>query len=70
MLVADYDGAGVLDDGIHKLRNVGMRGYIALQLHNGDDLHIQFKDIYVKPAAANDRLAWWRDHEQREMSTR
>jgi hypothetical protein len=47
---ADYDGAGVLDDDFHKRRNVGMRGYLALQLHNGDDLYIQFKEISVKPA--------------------
>ena len=50
ILVADYDGAGVLNDDLHKRRNVGMRGHIALQLHNGDDLYIQYKDIYVKPA--------------------
>ncbi len=50
ILVADYDGAGLLDDDSHKRRNVGMRGNIALQLHTGDDLYIQFKDIYVKPA--------------------
>ena len=48
--VADYEGAGVLDDEVHKLHNVGMRGCIALQLHNGDELHIQFKDVYIKPA--------------------
>jgi hypothetical protein len=48
--VADYDGAGVLDDDLHRRRNVGLRGNIALQLHTGDDLYIQFKDIYVKAA--------------------
>jgi hypothetical protein len=47
---ADYDGSGVLDDDLHKRRNVGARGNIALQLHAGDDLYIQFKDIYVRPA--------------------
>jgi hypothetical protein len=46
---AGYDGAGVLDDAVHKIRNVGMRGHIALQLHSNDDLYIQFKDIYIKP---------------------
>jgi hypothetical protein len=49
-LVADYDGRGVLDDDLHKRRNVGTRGNIALQLHTGDDLYIQFKDIFVKLA--------------------
>jgi hypothetical protein len=48
--VADYDGAGVLDDDLHKRRNVGLRGFVALQLHTGDDLYAQFKDIYIKPA--------------------
>jgi hypothetical protein len=51
VLTADYDGAGVLDDELHKLRNVGIHGMIALQLHTGSDLYIQFKDIYLKPAA-------------------
>jgi hypothetical protein len=46
--VADYDGAGVLDDAAHKNRNVGMRGHIALQIHTGDKLRIRFKDINVK----------------------
>ncbi len=50
ILVADYDGAGILDDDLHRRRGVGMHGYIALQLHIGDDLYIQFKDLYVKPA--------------------
>jgi hypothetical protein len=48
--IADYDGAGVLDDAIHKEHNVGMRGHVGLQLHNRDDLYIQYKDIYIKPA--------------------
>jgi hypothetical protein len=48
--IADYDGAGVLDDEVHKSRNVGMRGHIGLQLHNGDDLYIQYKDLYISPA--------------------
>ena len=52
VLVADYDGAGVLDDAAHKRRNVGIAGNIALQLHTGDDVYIQYNDIYVKPAVA------------------
>ena len=27
-----------------------MKGYIALQLHNGDQLHIRFKDIFIRAA--------------------
>lgn len=48
--IADYDGRGVLDDDTHKIRNTGIHGNIALQLHNADELYIQFKDIYLKPA--------------------
>ena len=47
--VADYDGAGVLDDESHKLHNVGLHGNIALQLHTGDDLYIQYKDLRLRP---------------------
>jgi hypothetical protein len=55
--IADFDGKGILDDEGHRVRNVGLRGHIALQLHTGDDLYIQYKDILVrviggpKPAA-------------------
>lgn len=49
IVIADYDGAGVLDDDVHKLHNVGTRGHIALQLHTGSDIYIQFKDIFIKP---------------------
>ena len=48
IVIADYNGAGILDDDVHKLHNVGTHGYIALQLHTGSDLYIQFKDIFVK----------------------
>jgi len=44
---ADYDGAGVLNDEIHKLRNVRMVGNIALQLHTGDDVYIQYRRFDV-----------------------
>jgi hypothetical protein len=46
--VTQYDGEGVLNDQIHKDRNVGMKGHIALQIHTGDLLKIQFKDIRIK----------------------
>ncbi|HWR51413.1 MAG TPA: DUF1080 domain-containing protein [Bryobacteraceae bacterium] len=45
----DFDGAGILDDNIHRSRNVGLKGHIALQLHVKDELLIQFKDIRIKP---------------------
>jgi hypothetical protein len=47
--IADFDGAGVLDDEAHKKHNVGLKGHIALQLHSDDQIHIKYKDIYLKP---------------------
>ncbi|TWU40769.1 hypothetical protein Poly41_16040 [Novipirellula artificiosorum] len=46
--VADYDGAGRLDDAAHRQHEVGMRGHIGLQIHPGQQLRIRFKDIRVK----------------------
>jgi hypothetical protein len=46
--VADFDGIGVLDDKVHRDRNVGQRGAIALQIHTHDELKIRFKDIRIK----------------------
>ena len=46
--VTDYDGTGELDDDVHKARNVGLSGHIALQIHTGDLLRIRYKDIYIK----------------------
>jgi len=46
---ADFDGAGLLDDEGHRARGVGLRGHIALQLHTGDELLVQFREILVKP---------------------
>ncbi len=48
--IADYDGQTVFNDDTHKIRNSGIHGNIALQLHNRDELYIQFKDIYLKNA--------------------
>ena len=50
-VVADYDGAGVLDDEVHKRYNVGLRGYVGLQLHVNDSLYIQYKDVSIRPVA-------------------
>jgi hypothetical protein len=47
--VARFDGAGILDDEGHKLRNVGRKGFTALQLHIKDDLLVAFKDIEIRP---------------------
>jgi hypothetical protein len=47
--IADFDGAGVLDDEDHRRHDVGLNGHIALQLHTGDALHIAFTDVRVRP---------------------
>ena len=44
----EYDGTGVLDDDIHKERNVGAKGVIALQIHRGHQFKVRFKDIRIK----------------------
>ena len=46
--ITDYEGAGTLDNTLHKNLNVGEKGHIALQIHTGDELKIRFKDIYIK----------------------
>jgi hypothetical protein len=48
-VVTDVDFAGLLDDEDHRLRNTGLYGHIALQLHFRDQLRIQYKDIFVRP---------------------
>ena len=50
--VTDYDGAGVLDDEVHRAQNVGMKGHIALQIHRGDQLRIRYQDIVVRECGA------------------
>ena len=46
--IMEFDGEGVLNDAVHKQRNVGERGHIALQIHTGDKLKIRFKDIQIR----------------------
>lgn len=46
--IADYDGAGRLDDEAHRAHNVGMKGHIGLQIHSGKQLLIRFKDVEVR----------------------
>lgn len=46
--IADYDGAGRLDDAAHRKHNVGMKGHIGLQIHPGGKLLIRFKDIKLR----------------------
>jgi len=46
--IADYDGAGRLDDEAHRSHHVGLKGHIGLQIHPGNELLIRFKDIEVR----------------------
>jgi len=49
--VMEFNGEGILNDEIHHLRNSGMVGCIAFQLHMSDELKIRFKDILIKENA-------------------
>ncbi len=48
VIITDFNGDGILNDEIHKKLNVGQKGFIALQIHKGDQLKIRFKDIKIK----------------------
>mgnify|MGYP001595979217 CR=1 FL=1 len=54
--ITDYDGVSVLDDEIHRDRNVGIIGHIALQIHRNDELRIRFKDAYVKDLSGSPKI--------------
>ncbi|HVX66781.1 MAG TPA: DUF1080 domain-containing protein [Bryobacteraceae bacterium] len=47
--MADFEGRGILDDAAHRLHRTGLNGHIALQLHSGDELLIEYKDIAIRP---------------------
>lgn len=53
IIVSDWDGAGLLDDFTHVRRNAGMSGHLALQLHRGDEIRIQYKDIEIQEIPSN-----------------
>ena len=46
--ITDLQGEGILNDSLHLAGRVGMKGHIALQIHSGDQLHIRFKDLFIK----------------------
>ena len=54
VLIADCDGAGILDDETHQSRNVGMKGHIALQIHANDRLKMRFRDIQVRDLSSEE----------------
>ncbi len=50
--VCEFDAKGEIDDAVHRARNVGMTGHIALQIHQASRLKIRFKDICIKQLSA------------------
>jgi hypothetical protein len=46
--MADFDGAGVLDNEGHRRLDVGLRGHIALQLHVRDELKVSFRRLRAR----------------------
>lgn len=48
---ANWNGEGVLNDALHKSKNVGGTGYIALQAHSDQKVTIYFKDIKIADLA-------------------
>jgi hypothetical protein len=44
---ANFNGEGLLNDALHKAKNVGSTGYIALQAHAEEKVVIYFKDIKI-----------------------
>jgi len=48
IIVADFDGSGILNDDHHQKVGIDKHGHIALQLHKDDEIKIAFKDIYIR----------------------
>jgi hypothetical protein len=44
---ANFNGEGILNDALHKSKNVGSTGYLALQAHAEEKVVINFKDIKI-----------------------
>jgi|GEM_PF-529551 len=49
---ADWNGEGVLNDALHTGKNVGSKGYIALQAHSDQKVVIYFKEIKIADLTA------------------
>lgn len=47
--IAEYAGAGVLDNEGHQRLGVGLRGQIALQLHVRDELKVGYRRLRIRP---------------------
>ena len=48
---ANFNGEGILNDALHKSKNVGSTGYLALQAHAEEKVVINFKDIKIADLA-------------------
>ncbi len=48
----NFNGEGVLNDALHKSKNVGSTGYIALQAHAEEKVLIYYKDIKIADMTA------------------
>ncbi len=46
--IDQWDGENVMNDEKHKNKNVGRKGYIALQAHSSNKVKISFKDILIQ----------------------
>jgi hypothetical protein len=46
--VTDFNADGILNDELHRIRQSGVNGSFALQLHLNDELRIRFRNIVVK----------------------
>lgn len=46
--IREFNGEGLLNDESHQELGVGMRGFIALQLHEKKELKIQFKELFLR----------------------
>jgi len=49
IVMTDFDGEGILNNEAHLRHHVGMKGHLALQLHDGDELKIRFRNIRIRP---------------------
>ena len=49
---ANFNGEGSLNDALHKSKNVGSTGYLALQAHAEEKVVINFKDIKIADLSA------------------
>lgn len=52
ILFANFNGEGILNDALHKSKNVGSTGYIALQAHAAEKVVIKFKEIMIADLSA------------------